>query len=118
MTDFFRDDVLALVVSSPGYEEELFDLLYPACLAALTHRLKDGVDPRSHCPEAFTLALARMISDQLEGQGDLEGVTSITAGCVSVHRSADGAAGREKQALSLLRPWLKDESFSFRGVAG
>ena len=95
------DENLALLCRSAG--EELLALLRP------------GVTLEG-CAGAFPLAAAWMaLGDLAAGEGEVE---SFTAGAVTVRRG-DGTRRRAAlrlQALQVMRPYLKDEGFVFRGV--
>ena len=77
----------------------------------------EGMAPED-CGAAFVLGAAWMALAGLEaGPG---GVESFTAGAVTI-RQGDGAARRRAlrmQAKQVMKPWLKDECFLFRGVRG
>jgi len=46
------------------------------------------------------------------------GVSSFTAGDLTIHRTGQGAAELTAQAERLMAPYLTDRGFSFQGVAG
>ena len=90
------------------------------CAAAgeeLKGMLKRGVTPED-CPDAFVLAGAWLALGALEtAEG---GVQSFRAGEVSI-RKKDGPLRQKAlrlQALQVMKPYIKDEGFTFRGVQG
>ena len=100
---------------------EVCEGLRTACRAAqavLSARLRAGIGP-GDCGEAFPLAAAYLALGTLETMGD-DGVSAFTAGDVSIRRGEpSGRLDRlERQAVELLRPFLRDEGFLFRGVRG
>ena len=111
-----RDEVLRLAAALGKVEEsEELSLLCGAAVEELTGMLRPGVTPEE-CGEGFCLAAAWMALAGLAAGG--EDVESFTAGEVSI-RQGDGAARRRAlrmQAKQVMKPWLKDECFLFRGV--
>lgn len=110
--------VLELVrsLSGGGGDEEAERTLCAAACGALDRRMKDGVAPED-CGESYCLAAAWMAIDWLRESRGLEGVTALSAGDISVRREGSGGGGRLPQrALDLMRPFLRDEGFVFRGV--
>lgn len=99
-------------------KSEELTLLCEQAAAELTAQLREGLTPEE-CGGAFILAAAWLALAELEtaGEGD---VKSFTAGDVTVHKR-DGEGRREAlrlQAKQVMRPYLKDEGFIFRGVRG
>ena len=115
------EEILALC-QAMGAGEDQEELLLPLVQAVekqLESRLRAGVVP-ADCGSAFPLAAAMAAMDQLEGAaGSDRGVTSFTAGDLTIRREAGGGAGsRTAQAERLLAPWLGDTGICFRGVRG
>ena len=111
---------IAALAAALGHVEAGQDLR-TVCHAAqenLTAQLRPGLSP-ADCGEAFILAAAYLALGTLETLGD-SGVSSFTAGEVSVRRTEDrGRMNRlEQQAARLMQPSLKDRGFLFRGVRG
>ena len=112
------EEVLHLAATL-GKREETEDLalLCAAAVEELTGLLREGITA-GDCGGAFPLAAAWMALGAAESAGD--GVESFTAGEVSIRRG-DGDARRKAlrlQALQVMKPWLRDEGFVFRGVKG
>lgn len=107
---------LAAALGKTAESEELRTL----CKAAegeLTGLLREGVSPED-CEGMFPLAAAWMALGAMEVAGD--DVESFSAGTVSV-RKKDGALRRKAlrlQALQVMKPYIRDEGFVFRGVKG
>ncbi len=100
---------------------EADEALKPLCAAAveeLTAQLKPGLSP-GDCGGAFVLAAAWIALAQRElGRGGE--VERFTAGEVSI-QTGDPRLRREAlrlQARQVMKPYLRDGGFSFRGVRG
>lgn len=112
------EEIMALC-KAMGATEDQEELLLPLVRAAeknLAARLRVGVEP-AHCGSAFPLAAAMVAMEGLERAAGMSGVTSFTAGEVSI-RTGGGSAARTAQAERLLAPWLGETGFAFRGVRG
>ena len=109
---WMRDEVLRLAAALGKVEEsEELSLLCGAAVEELTGMLRAGVTPEDCGEAAAWMALGGV------GAGG-EDVESFTAGAVTI-RQGDGAARRRAlrmQAKQVMKPWLKDECFLFRGV--
>lgn len=111
---------LCRAMGAAGDQEELLLPLAQAVSEQLAGRLRDGVAPEE-CGSAFPLAAAMTVMDRLSalaGRGG--GVTSFTAGDLTIRQESGGQSGRSlsEQAESLLAPWLGDTGFRFQGVEG
>ena len=107
---------LAMALGKRGESEEL-SLLCAAAVEELKGLLKPGITV-DDCGEAFPLAAAWMA---LAGEEALDdGVESLTAGDVTIRRGE--SQFRQKalrlQARQVMKPYLRDESFVFKGVKG
>ena len=115
-----NQEILALcrAMGAEADQEELLLPLVQAVREQLAGRLRPGVAPED-CGAAFPLAAAMMAVDQLSGLsgGDRGGVTSFTAGDLTIRKEA-GQKSLPAQAEALLAPWLGDTGFVFRGVRG
>jgi hypothetical protein len=113
------DEVLALAAALGGAEEsDTLRLLCESAVEELTGMLREDVTGED-CGGAFRLAAAWMALAEL-GLTQDDGVESFTAGEVSI-KKGDGQARRAAlrlQARQVMRPYLKDEGFVFRGVKG
>lgn len=105
-------------------QEELLLPLVQAVSEQLSRRLREGVTTED-CGPAFPLAAAMTAMDRLSavtGGGDSGGVTSFTAGDLTIRResgnSGQGGKSLSAQAEGLLAPWLGDTGFVFQGVEG
>ena len=118
------EQVLELVraLGGAGQDEEVLRTLCAAACRALDRRLRDGVTAVD-CDGAYPLAAAWMVMDWMRGSRGLEGITSLSAGDISVRREAvsgdDGSKLTEK-AMELMAPYLKSDGsgFVFLGVSG
>lgn len=100
-------------------QEELLLPLVRAVSGQLAARLRDGTVPED-CGPAFPLAAAMTAMDQLSGMlGGGDGVTSFTAGDLTVRKESGSRSGAlSAQAERLLAPWLAGSGFVFQGVEG
>lgn len=108
---------LAGVLGKRGEDEEELRVLCGAAVEELKGLLREDVTPED-CGEVFPLAAAWMALGAAEISGD--GVESFTAGEVSI-RKKDGLERRAAlrlQAMEVMKPWLRDTGFVFRGVRG
>ena len=109
---------MALCRAMGAGPEELLLPLVQAVERQLAGRLREGVAPED-CGSAFPLAAAWMALGALQTAGG-DDVERLTAGDVTIQRSdsAQRRAALRLQAQQVMKPYLKDESFLFRGVAG
>ena len=115
--DELLEKTLALCVSLGKAEES--DLLRTLCAAAgeeLSALLRPGLTAED-CGAAFPLAAAWMALGALQTAGGDE-VERFTAGDVTIQKkdAAQRQAALRLQARQVMKPYLKDESFLFRGV--
>lgn len=96
-------------------QEELLVMLCQAAEMELAGRLRPGLTPED-CESAFVSAAAWLVLAWL--QAGEAGVSSFTAGDLTIHRTGQGAAELTAQAERLMAPYLTDRGFSFQGVAG
>lgn len=114
-----KEEILSLVsaLAQPGEDSSVLDALCNAACSKLDGMLADGVSAED-CAEAYVPAAAWMIMDWLQDSKGWDGVTSVSAGDMTVRRES-GTGGRlEQRALELMGPWLKDKNFVFQGVRG
>jgi len=113
------DQVLAMAAQLGKTEEsEELKALCRAAVDELTGQLKPGLTA-DDCGEAFVLAAAWTALALRAGSAD-SGVEQFTAGAVTIRR---GDARLRSEALRLqarqvMKPYLRDGGFSFRGVTG
>ena len=109
---------LALVLGGVGQDEDVLRMLCANACRTLDRRLRDGLTPED-CQGAYPLAAAWLAMDWLRcGQG-LEGITSLSAGDISVRRDGASDGGKlSERAMELMAPFLRDDGFVFRGVTG
>ena len=96
--------------------DELLLLLCGTACSRLKGMLKPDVAVEE-CGDAFPFAAACLAMEWLADMGESANITSLSAGDLTVRREA-GCRGKKGRALDLLTPWLKDETFIFRGVKG
>ncbi|MDE6260228.1 MAG: hypothetical protein K2M42_05110 [Oscillospiraceae bacterium] len=109
---------LAQALGGAGQDEDVLRTLCANACQMLDRRLRNGLTPED-CEGAYPLAAAWLAMDWLRGGQGLEGITSLSAGDISVRR--DGASDGEKlseRAMELMAPFLRDDGFVFRGVRG
>lgn len=114
--DTLMEKTLALAVSLGKREEsETLRALCAAAAEELKGLLRPGLTVED-CAGAFPLAAAWMALGALEaGEGDVE---SFTAGAVTLRRgdAAQRRSALRLQARQVMKPYLRDEDFLFRGV--
>lgn len=114
------EEIVALAAELGHVEtSETLTALCKATENELTGMLREGVTA-ADCGGAFPLAAAWMALAALQTTGDGHEVESFTAGAVSI-KKRDGAqrsAALRLQAGQVMKPWLRDERFLFRGVKG
>ncbi|WP_251445785.1 hypothetical protein [Vermiculatibacterium agrestimuris] len=110
--------VKTAVLLSGREESEELTLLCGHAAEALAGQLRGGLTPEA-CGAAFVLAGAWLALAELEtaGEGD---VTSFTAGDVTIRKREGENRGEalRMQAMQVMKPYLRDEGFVFRGVRG
>lgn len=115
------EEIVALckTMGASDSQRELLIPLIRAVTPALERRLKDGVTA-ADCGAAFPLAAAMVVMDGLERTCGSTGVTSFTAGDVSIHTGTvkTGGSSLVAQAERLMAPWMKESGFAVRGVRG
>lgn len=114
------EQIIALAIAM-GASESQREILEPLCAAAesaLAAQLRPGVTPQD-CADAFTVCAAWMALDGLHAAGGGSGVTSFTAGDVSIQtRNGGDTGGLTEQIQRLMAPYLTDGGFYFQGVTG
>ena len=113
---------LVQALGGAGQDEEMLRTLCAVACRTLDRRLKDGVTAED-CDGAYPLAAAWMVMDWMRGSRGLEGVTSLSAGDISVRREAasgDDSGKLTEKAMELMAPYLKSDGsgFVFLGVSG
>lgn len=106
---------LATVLGRRG-ESQALSLLCAAAVEELKGQLKPGLTPED-CGEAFPLGAAWLALAGLES-AENDGLESLTAGDVTI-RKGEGEFRRkalELQARTVMKPYLRDEGFAFKGV--
>ncbi len=108
---------LALLLGKRQESQELRTLC-KAAVEELSGMLREGLTPEA-CGGAFWVAAAWLALAGLGTAGE-SGVESVTAGAVSIRAGDPGArsAALREQALQVMRPYLRDQGFAFRGVRG
>lgn len=106
--------LLARQLGAPERKENLLELVCQAAEQELSGQLKPGLTPED-CGGLFPLAAAWMALDTLEAGGGDGGVTSFTAGEVTIRREPGDT---RRRARELLAPYLMEEGFGFMGVRG
>lgn len=106
--------LLARQLGAPEGKQNLLELACQAAEQELSGRLKPGLVPED-CGGLFPLAAAWLALDILEAGGGDGGVTSFTAGEVTIRREPGDSRQR---ARALLAPYLVEKGFGFMGVRG
>lgn len=115
-----KEEILKLVnaLCRPGVEDTVLETLCEAACRHLDSMLAEGVTGED-CAESYLTAAAWLVMDWLRDSRDWEGITSLSAGDMTVRRESAGHSGAlEQRAMELMSPYLKDRSFVFQGVRG
>ena len=116
MTEQVMELVQAL--GGAGQDEDVLRMVCANACQTLDRRLRDGLTAED-CEGAYPLAAAWLAMDWLRGVQGLEGITSLSAGDISVRRDGASDSGRlSERAMELMAPFLRDDGFVFRGVRG
>ena len=106
-----KEEILKLVnaLCQPGVDDAALDTLCAAACGRLDGMLADGVTPED---------CAWLVMDYLKDSRGWDGVTSLSAGDMTVRREGGGSGRLEARAMALMAPYMKDRSFVFQGVRG
>ena len=116
MTEQVMELVLAL--SGAGQDGDVLRTLCANACQVLDRQLKDGLTAED-CEGVYPLAAAWLAMDWLRGSQGLEGITSLSAGDLTVRREGTADSGRlSRRAMEIMAPYLRDDGFVFRGVSG
>lgn len=107
---------LLLALGGAGQKEDVLRTLCQNACEVLDRRLKDGLTAED-CGEAYPLAAAWLALDWLRSGQGLDGVTYLSAGDMTVRRDGDSET-LSQRAMEIMRPFLRDDGFVFRGVKG
>ena len=109
---------LLRALGGAGQDEAVLRTLCQNACDALDRRLKDGLTAED-CAEAYPLAAAWTALDWLRGSQGMDGVTWLSAGDLTVRREGGGDGKTlSRKAMEIMRPYLRDDGFVFRGVKG
>ena len=101
-----------------GQDEAVLRTLCESACRTLDSRLKDGLTAED-CGGTYPLAAAWIALDWLRGSQEMEGVTWLSAGDLTVRREGGGDDGSlSRRAMEIMGPFLRDDGFVFRGVKG
>ena len=109
---------LLRTMGGTGPEESVLRTLCENACALLDRQLKDGLTAED-CGGTYPLAAAWIALDWLRGSQGMDGVTYLSAGDLTVRREGGGDDGALSQrAYEIMKPFLRDDGFVFRGVKG
>ena len=109
---------LVQALGGAGQDEDVLRTLCASACQMLDRRLRDGLAPED-CEGAYPLAAAWLALDWLRGSQGMDGITSLSAGDISVRRDGESDGGKlSDRAFALMAPYLRDDGFVFRGVRG
>lgn len=113
-----RENILTVAASIAGANEDDWTLLEELCRAAEAAwmaRLREGVS-MENCGSAFDCAVA-FSAAAMFGAGQ-EGVSSFSAGDVSVKLRGEAGASLREAAERLMAPYARPEGLFLKGVPG
>ena len=114
------EQVLELVkslVSEGRAQSPMLECLCRAACQRLDARLKAGMSPED-CGDAYLTAAVWLVLSGLDAGSAAEGVKKFSAGDLTVERESGGGDRLEARAWALMKPYLRDDGFVFRGVPG
>ena len=95
---------LARTLGARGQDEEMLRILCVNACQTLNRRLRKGLKPED-CQGAYPLAAAWLAVDWLRGGQGMEGITSLSAGDISVRREGGGESGKlSDRAFTIMAP--------------
>lgn len=110
-----EEEILALAVALGQISEsQQLRTLVRAAQLEWAGRLKEGVSPQD-CASAFCIAAAWTALAGLEG---VQTVARFSAGDLTVETGGNQSQNLRQMAEEVLRPYLRDVRFAFRGVRG
>lgn len=112
------EQVLELLqgLGGAGQNEDVLRTLCQNACEVLDRRLRNGLTAED-CGEAYPLAAAWLALDWLRSGQGLDGVTYLSAGDMTMRREGE-AETLSRRAMEIMRPFLRDDGFVFRGVKG
>ena len=109
---------LLQTLGAAGQDESVLRTLCQNACNMLDRRLRNGLSAED-CGEAYPLAAAWIDLEWLRSGQGMDGVTYLSAGDLTVRREGDGDGETlSRRAMELMRPFLRDDGFVFRGVRG
>lgn len=114
-----KEEILKLVnaLCQTGVDDTVLNTLCDAACSKLDGMLAEGVTAED-CAEVYVPAAAWLVMDWLQVSKGLDGVTSLSAGDMTVRREGSAGGHLEQRAMELMGPYLKDRNFVFQGVRG
>lgn len=114
-----KEEILKMVESLCRVEADagVLDTLCKAACRRLDDLLAEGVSAED-CAESYVTAAAWLIAAWIQSSRSWDGVTSLSAGDMTIHRTQGGDGRLEQRAMELMAPWMRDRNFVFRGVRG
>jgi hypothetical protein len=114
-----EEKIMALALALGEVEEaeqEALRLLCQAAESELQGQLREGISPED-CAPAFAVAAAWMALAGLYA-GRSSGVSSFSAGDLTIHQEGGDSAALLEHARRVMAPYRTDVSFAFQGVKG
>ena len=109
---------LVRALGGAGQDENVLRTLCQGACKVLDGRLKDGLTAED-CGGAYPLAAAWIAMDWLRGSQEMDGITALSAGDISIRRERSEDSGKlSRRAMEIMEPYLGSDGFVFRGVDG
>lgn len=96
-------------------QRSVLERLCAAADGTMAGRLRDDLTPED-CYDSYVCACAWMALSALGSVRNAAGVEAFTAGTLSITHSPGASNCLAMQAEVLMAPYLRDDSFQFRGV--
>lgn len=100
-----------------GGQEVLLENLCRIACSRLDSRLREDAKAEEYT-EAYVTAAVWMALDGMSASGQADGVKKFSAGDLTIETDGTKGDGLESRAWELMKPYLKDNEFVFRGVRG
>ena len=109
---------LAVSLCPEGEGDKVLSALCREACRRLDSRLRGGVTA-ADCADAYVVAAAWLALAGWKAGEQTDGVRRFAAGDLSVEKDeGQGAQRLERQAWELMRPYVRETDFVFRGVRG
>lgn len=100
-----------------GGQEVLLENLCRIACQRLDSRLREDAAEEEYA-DAYVTAAVWLALDGMNAGSQADGVKKFSAGDLTIETGSGSSQGLSDRAWELMRPYLKDSQFVFRGVRG